>query len=764
MNIEKSKFTGFCYGVKNAVDKAIIELESNCEKQIYSYGEIIHNKDVVEKLHDKGMKISNNLEELDSLSSKVLVRSHGVSKAIIEELEKKNIEIIDATCVKVSNIHKIVSAKKQEGFEIIITGDKNHPEVMGILGWCSNEALIIESLDEFMNLDIDLSKQYCVVSQTTFNKKIFDTIVNFIKEKYQNIKIYDTICNATKLRQDACVSLSKKSDVMLIIGGKNSSNTKKLYELSKEFCKNTFYIENYKEIPYNYIDKNTNVGISAGASTPDWIIEEVIKMLENLNTNTGENEQNNTMHELFENYGGVSYIRTGEVIKGTVIHVTPNAISVNLNYKSDGIISREDYSFDEIEDLTTVVKEGDEIEAKVIRIADQDGNVVLTRKPLEEENLWKKLDELKEKDEIIETTVIEASQYGINAKVLGIKGFIPKNHISVLRDVEPTDYLGKKIKVKILETSSKKGKRQGRQLILSSRVVEKIEKEKREQQAWETIEEGEVYEGIVKNIQDYGAFVEVNGVDGLLHINEIAWTRIKHPSEVLNSGDKISVKVKSIDKENKKLSLSYKATIKSPWASFVEKYKKDDIVDGKVSRIVDFGAFVLVDGIECLLHIKDIDWGRTEKVSDVLKEGQDVRAKILNISKKDKKVGLGIKQLVDHPFDVHTKGINKGDIIKVEVTRIVLDGAYVKVNEGIDSFIPLARISSEKLRTPAQVVKIGEVKDAKVLDIDSKVKLISLTFILEEKEDEQNDVVASYKSDDSEFTIGEAFQGLKDLL
>ncbi len=811
MEIEISKFNGFCSGVRIAVDKA--EKILNEEKKLYSYGEIIHNKDVVDKLEKRGMIVVNDVPPAND--AKLLIRTHGVGKKVLEKLKKNNIEVIDATCVKVKKIHKIVEEYKNKGYDIIIVGDKNHPEVLGILGWCNDDALIIDSPEGLLSLNINYNKKYCLVSQTTFNTVIFNKILEVInKNGFTNIEVYNTICDATRKRQEACVDLASKCNVMLIIGGKNSSNTKKLYELSKKSCPKTFLIENYREIPYNYIDKKTIVGVSAGASAPDWIIEEVINMLENNNMdehiekneqivetertenaekverveNTEQAEQTkpiedaerteqheqpeetkgikgikgneqtgqNTMHDLLESYGGVSYIRTGQRVKGTVIYVSPDAVSVNINYKSDGIITKEEYSLTEIQDLTEVLKEGDEIEAQVVKISDQDGNVVLSRKPLEEKKIWDELEKMRVEKTTTETIIIEASQYGIYGKLKGIKGFIPRNQISIKRNVDPSEYVGKSLKVKVLETENKRGRRQ---LVMTSRAVEREEKEARDKEAWENIEEGKIYEGTVKNLQNYGAFVEINGygIDGLLHINEIAWTRIKHPSEVLKVGDKISVKVKSVDKERRRMSLSYKATIKSPWSLFLDNHQKGDVVTGKVKRIVDFGAFVEVEGIEGLLHIKDLDWARTEKVTDVLHEGQEVTMKILNINKKDKRTSFGLKQLTEHPFDKYAKNLKRDDIIPVKVTRILLDGIHVSVNGNIDCFIPISKVSSEKLRTPAQVVKVEEVKDAKVLGIDMKGKNLNLTLILDDKGDgSSSDDKTSYKSDDSNFTIGES--------
>lgn len=762
MHIEKSKYTGFCSGVKIAVDKALTILEE--EKKLYSYGEIIHNKDVVNQLGEKGLIVVSDFP--DDKDTKLLIRSHGVGKQELHKMKEKGIDVVDATCVKVKRIHEIVEKYHDDNYNIIIVGDKNHPEVLGILGWCENKASIIETPEELTNLNINSSQKYCLVSQTTFNTNVFSKMVEtIIKNNYTNIVVNNTICDATKKRQDACIELASRSDVMLIVGGKNSSNTKKLFELSRKVCSNTFYIENYREIPYKYIDKNTKVGVSAGASTPDWIIEEVIKMSENLNATNDMNEnQDGTMHELFENYG-VTKIRTGDIIKGTVISVSPEAISVNINYKSDGIITRDDYSIVQIPDLTEIIKEGEPIDAQVVRLSDQDGNVVLTRKPLEEKKVWLDIEKLKSEDTILDILIIEASQFGIYGMVNGIKGYIPRNQITIKRDVDPSDYVGQNLKVKILDTKNKKGRRQ---LILSSKTIEKMEKEVKDNETWQKIQEGEVYEGIVKNLQDYGAFVEIEGIDGLLHINEIAWTRIKHPSEVLKVGDTISVKVKNIDKENKRLSLSYKATIKSPWALFLDQHAKGDVVTGKVSRILEFGAFVMIDDIECLLHIKDIDWARTEKVTDVINEGQEVTVKILNISRKDRKISLGMKQLVEHPFDKYAKNLKRNDIIPVEITRILLDGVHAMANGNIDCFIPIARVSTEKLRTPAKVVKVGETKDAKIINVDMKGKNIDLTFILENKEDNEysnNNIPVSYKSEEANFTIGESIgSALGDLL
>lgn len=474
--------------------------------------------------------------------------------------------------------------------------------------------------------------------------------------------------------------------------------------------------------------------------------------------------QNKTMNELMEDYG-VLKIRTGEIIKGEVISVSPETISVNLNYKSDGILTRDEYSYDFVEDLTKVVNEGDIIEAQVLKLGDQDGNVVLTRKPIEESKIWESFENLKTEKTVVEMKVTEASEFGISGKVNGIKGFVPKHQISMNRNVDPSEYVGKTLKVQVLDTVNKKGRRQ---LVLTARDIEKANKEAKENAAWETIKEGETYDGTVKNLQDYGAFVDVNGVDGLLHINEISWNRIKHPSEVLKVGDKIKVKVRSIDLEKKKLSLSYKATIKSPWAIFCDEHKVGDIVTGKVSRIADFGAFVTIGETDCLLHIKDLAWLRTEKVTDVVNVGDEVTAKILNISKKERKVSLGMKQLSEHPFDTFIKELKVGDIIPVKVTRISLEGVHVEAKEDVDVFIPIAKVSAEKVTTPAKVVKVGEIKDAKITNIDAKGKKIDLTFILEDRnEDEFSNDQSSYSTHDAneqEFTIGEQVKGLEDLL
>ncbi len=476
--------------------------------------------------------------------------------------------------------------------------------------------------------------------------------------------------------------------------------------------------------------------------------------------------QNKTMSELFEDYG-VSKIRTGDLVKGTVISVSPEAISINLNYKSDGVLTRDEYSYNFVEDLTEVVKEGEEIQAHVVKLGDQDGNVVLTRKSIEETKIWEDLEKLKADKSVVEIKVVEASEFGIFGKVLGIKGFVPKNQISIKRNVDPSEYVGKTLKVQVLDTLNKKGRKQ---LVLTARAIEKIEKEAKDNAVWNTIKENEIYDGVVKNLQDYGAFVDINGIDGLLHINEISWNRIKHPSEVLHVGDKIKVKVKSVDLENKKLSLSYKATIKGPWSIFCDEHKVGDVITGKVSRVTDFGAFVTIGETDCLLHIKDLAWLRTEKVTDVVNVGDEVTAKILNISKKERKVSLGMKQLVEHPFDLFAKGLNVNDIIQVKITRILLEGVYAEAKDDVECFIPITKISSEKLRTPAQVVKIGEVKDAKITNIDRKGKKLDLTFILEDKETDEfanNNGPVSYSThseNEQEFTIGDQLKGLEDLL
>jgi len=474
---------------------------------------------------------------------------------------------------------------------------------------------------------------------------------------------------------------------------------------------------------------------------------------------------NKTMGELLEEYGNAK-LRTGEIVKGNVITVSPEAITVNLNYKSDAVLPREEYSYEYVEDLTTVAKEGDEIEAQVVKLNDQDGNVLLSRKGIEEAQLWQEFEKMKSENIVLEVKINEAIESGLFTSVKGIKAFIPKSHICAKRNVDPSEFVGKTLEVNVLGTENK---RRRRQLTLTGRAIDVVKTRELEAKAWETLKVDEIYEGTVKNIQDYGAFVNINGIDGLLHINEISWNRIKHPSEVLKVGDVIQVKVKSMDMENRKLSLSYKATIKSPWTIFNEKHKVGEVVTGKVNRVVDFGAFINIDGFDCLLHIKDLDWERTEKVTDIVNVGEEIECKIIKVMKKEKKVNLGLKQMTEHPFDVFANGKKPGDVLNVEITRITLEGVDVTADEKVsDFFIPIAKVSREKLRTPAQICKIGDKKDAKITFVDRKNKKLDLTFILEEKEEKKYPSKSkkghvSYSTSNDEVTLGDRFGDLEKL-
>jgi ribosomal protein S1 len=464
------------------------------------------------------------------------------------------------------------------------------------------------------------------------------------------------------------------------------------------------------------------------------------------------------MHELLENFEFIK-IYPGKQIKGTVITVEADKALINFGYKADGIIFREDYTTEDLEDLRTKLNVGDEIEAVVINNSDDDGNVLLSRKQFEEQDNWNEILKLQNDDAIISVKVKSANDKGAIANLKGFSGFIPASHISMERNTDPTDFVGKTLDVKIIEAKNKNNKTK---LIFSRKVIEIEEARKKEAEAWDAIEVKEVYEGKVNRLADFGAFVEIKGIEGLLHINEISWNRIKHPSEVLKEGDFVSVKVLKKDADKRRMSLSLKSTLKRPFEIFSENYNENDVVTGKVVSLTDFGAFVEIDNVQGLLHVSDISWDMVKHPEDVLKIGDEVEVKILKIDSKKERLSLGVKQLSEDPFVKYTKNLKRFDVVKGTVKSMSVEGVVIQLDEEIEGFVPLDKVSKEKLRTPAQILEKDQEVECKILDINRRNKSIKLSMIVETETEESKkktqEEPVSYTLGDDNFTIGDLFK------
>ena len=638
--IKIAKKAGFCFGVSRAVEITRDGVESG--KRIVTLGPIIHNNSVVGELKSKGVKIIDSPQEAQE-GDTVIIRSHGIKKCEQMLLEEKGIEYIDATCPFVKKIHNIVSDAYEKNKQIIIIGDKKHPEVIGINGWCNDSAIVIETEEEAHNLSLSSEKDISVVSQTTFERELWKKITKIIvKKTCQSTIVFDTICNATNERQKYAAELAKESDVFIVVGGKNSSNTKKLYDIAVPLCAHTFFVEEASELPRGILSLGDSFGITAGASTPEHIIKEVFEtMVEEKNTNIQGNGEP-TFAEAFEQ--SLVTLNTGQVVTGTVISITPTEVYVDLGYKADGIIPVDELSDDPAANANDIVKVGDEVEVFVVRVNDGEGYVKLSKKKIDAIKGWQSIEAAYESGEILTGKIVENVNRGVIALVNGSRIFIPASMASerFMKDLQPL--VGTEARFKIVNI---RDDRRGKKAIGSIKVVAQAEREAKVAAFMADVEEGKTYTGTVKTLTDFGAFVDLGGVDGLIPISQLSWQRIKHPSEVVKVGDVVEVTILKVDKENVKISLGYKKIEDNPWVIAKSKFNEGDVVSVKVVRLVPFGAFVeLIPGIDGLVHISQIANKRIGKPEDVLTVGEMVDAKITEINWDEKKIGLSIKALI----------------------------------------------------------------------------------------------------------------------
>ncbi|MBN2260895.1 MAG: bifunctional 4-hydroxy-3-methylbut-2-enyl diphosphate reductase/30S ribosomal protein S1 [Clostridiales bacterium] len=635
MKIYIAKESGFCFGVDKAIEMAY-EAKNNSEMPLYTFGPLIHNKQVIEKLASSDIYSVNDLDELNSYQT-VLIRSHGVGEDIYKKMKILNLKVIDATCPYVKKVHTIVKKNCKDGHLIVIIGDANHPEIIGVKGWCKNHSIVVNHPDDVEKISFD--GKIIVVAQTTLKIDTFNTILDKINSIFKDVLVYNTICSATSDRQNAANELSKKVEYMIIIGGKHSSNTKKLYEISKQNCSNSIHIETKDDLIMKDIKKYGKIGITAGASTPDWIIKEVVDKL----INEGEGilmHDNSEMSELMEQFDeSYNVPRNGKIIKGKIVMIGKDELIVNIGYKADGIIPREEISAVNAFDLNKSFAVDQEIEAVVIQKDNGEGNVLLSMKRMAAKQNWEDLENAFNEKKIITVKVDKAVKGGLTATFEQIRGFIPASHVDAKFVENLNSYEGKEFDVEIIEFNRKKNK-----IVFSRKNLVKKQYEEKMNEAWSKLEEGKIVTGIVRRFTDFGAFIDVYGIDGLLHVSEISWGKVNKPKDILKKNQEVEVKILELNRKENKISLSIKQLTPNPWEVVEEKYIIDEEYEGIVTSLTAFGAFVeLEPGLEGLVHVSQISNDRIEKPSDVLKVGESVKVKVIEINKEESRIKLSMK-------------------------------------------------------------------------------------------------------------------------
>ena len=630
---------GFCFGVSRSVDMAekLIGEKGACA----SYGQLIHNEDVVDRLAARGLRVVKQAQELKP-GETVLIRAHGVAKEVYAQLEDAGGEIVDATCPKVKAIHTIVSRAAGEGRFIIIIGMPKHPEVEGICGWCGAHKVFENSQELELWLDKNTDyweKPITVVVQTTQTRSNFTECCNVIKKRCTNAKISDTICLATFTRQEEAARLASECDAMVVIGGRHSANSVHLAQICREHCANVQFIEGVSELDVDRLKAADTVGLTAGASTPAWIIKEVRnKMSDEIKIEETAVEKEMSFDEMLEET--LKTIYNGDKVTGTVVAITGTEISVDLGAKYSGFIPTSEFTDDGVK-VEDAVKIGDEIEAVVVRVNDVEGTAMLSKKRLDAAKMWTEIEEAVDNGTVLEGVVTEENKGGVVVNVKGVRVFVPASQTDLPREAEMSQLLKKTVRLKITEVNKAR-----KRVVGSIRRVAQAERRERTEAIWNEIEIGKKYHGVVKSLTSYGAFVDIGGIDGMVHVSELSWGRVHQPSEVLSVGDEVDVYVINFDKEKRKISLGYKDPDANPWAMFTSKYQVGSVASVTVVKLMPFGAFAeVLPGVDGLIHISQIANRRIGKPEDVLTVGDVVDAKITAIDEEKHKISLSIRAL-----------------------------------------------------------------------------------------------------------------------
>ena len=636
---------GFCAGVARSVamaEQALAEYGT-----VWCLGALIHNRDEVARLEALGMKTAETPEEIPD-GAAVLIRSHGVERSVYDALAARGCRVIDSTCGRVRRIHQIAAKAAAQGKRLVVFGAADHPEVRGICGW-NPESTVVESVEAFEAVarkDAESGADSAfVVFQSTETQEHLKKSQEIQKKICTNYELFDTICNATQIRQSEALDLAKECDAVVVVGGKHSANSRHLVEICAEICDKVLFVENAAELAISPLVAFDTIGITAGASVPMRIIKEVIqKMCDEIKetvevTEATASEPEKSFAELLED--SIKTIYNGETVKGIVAAITPTEVTVDLGTKHSGYIPVEDFTDEAGSKIEDLIHVGDEVEACVVRVNDVEGTVMLSKRRLDAVKNWEDVERACEDETVVEGVVTEENKGGVVVSVKGIRVFVPASQSGLPRDAEMSQLLKQKVQLRITEVN--KGRRR---VVGSIRAVTAKARREAVAKIWEEIEVGKRYDGVVKSLTSYGAFVDIGGVDGMVHVSELSWKRISKPADVVSVGDHINVYVINFDKETHKISLGYKDPEENPWTKFMNQYKVGDIASVTIVKLMTFGAFAeVVPGVDGLIHISQIANRRIGQPGEVLTVGDVVDVRITAIDEEKHKVSLSIRAL-----------------------------------------------------------------------------------------------------------------------
>ena len=711
MEIIRAKYMGFCFGVLEAINVCNSLVEEKGKK--YILGMLVHNKQVVEDMQRKGFRLVTEeelLQDVDSLEENdiVVIRAHGTSKKVHEKLKERKVKVFDATCIFVNKIRQEIEIANEKGYSILFMGDRNHPEVKGVISF-ADDIQIFESYEEATKLKIDLDKTYLLSTQTTLNKRKFEEVKKFFKENYKNVIIFDKICGATAVRQKAVEDLAVKVELMIVVGDTKSSNTKKLYEISKKLNDNTYLIENEEQLDLAIFSGKKVVGITAGASTPEETIMNIEKKIRGIYKMSNVNENQNEFSQMLEEFLPNQEKR----VEGVIESMDQNFSYLDVPGERTAVRVRTD----ELKGY----KVGDTVEVLITGLSEEDDDqeyITASRKKIEVEKNWEKIEDSFKNKTILDAEVTKKIKGGYLVQALLYPGFLP-NSLSEIPDNEEK-VVGKKIQVIVKDIKVDQKDKRNKKITYSVKDIKIAEQEKE----FAALEVGQIVDCVVTEVLDFGLAVDINTLKGFIHISEVSWKRLDKLSDIYKVGDHIKAVIVSLDEAKRNVKLSIKKLEEDPWATVANEFKVNDEVEGTVTKVLPYGAFVEIKpGIEGLVHISDFSWTKKKvNVSDYVKEGEKVKVRITDLHPEDRKLKLGIKQLVANPWETAEKDFAVGTVIKGKIVEVKPFGIFVEIADGIDAFVHSSDYNWIGEETPK--FEIGNEVELKITELDLNNKKI----------------------------------------